>query len=106
MPTSGAPRNSGEPIADADIIALICEQARAWNCAEAVAVARCESHLDFNAISADGQNVGGFQINLVHVGKAGGDAAQLLIPSVNVGVAYAIWLDQGWLPWACRSAIR
>lgn len=84
------------------IIALICSYP--WPCGEAVAVARCESRLDFSAVSADGQNVGGFQVNLVHVGKVGGRAEQLLVPQINVMVAYSIWLDYGghWTAWSCR----
>jgi len=49
------------------------------------------------AVSPDGRNYGLFQINLVH-GYAPQD---LLDPAFNVRVAYALYQDQGWAPWAC-----
>jgi len=58
----------------------------------------CESGGNPNAISPDGENIGLMQINLIH----GYSAEYLLVPENNVAVAYEIWLDQGWLPWACR----
>lgn len=77
---------------------LICSYA--WPCEEALSVARCESALDPNAYNAG--NYGVFQINSVHAAKVGGNLQALFDPVVNVDVAYRIWLDQGWGPWACR----
>lgn len=78
--------------------ALICSFG--WPCGQALAVAWCESKFDAGAYNAG--NIGLFQVNAVHVGRVpGGDPAALFDPAVNVAVAYAIWADQGWGPWAC-----
>jgi hypothetical protein len=64
-----------------------------------MAVAHCESTWSWGAVSPDGQNIGGFQVNLVH----GYSREYLLVPEHNVRVAYAIWLDNaGWGPWSCK----
>ncbi len=78
--------------------ALIC--AYPWPCQQALAVARCESGLQANAYNAG--NYGLFQVNAVHARRVGGNLAALFEPAVNIAVAYAIWADQGWGPWACR----
>lgn len=65
-----------------------------WPIDEAFAVMMCESGGDSSAVSADGQNIGMFQINLIH-GYFPGEAE-------NVAEAYRIWKDQGWDPWACH----
>jgi hypothetical protein len=65
--------------------------------------ARCpngESTGNPNAFNAG--NYGLFQINAVHAAKVGGPLEWLFDPAVNVRVAYQIWSDQGWGPWACR----
>ena len=72
---------------------LICSSYD-WPCADALAVAWCESRFNPQAVSPDGQNVGVFQVNLVHGYYPGAEA--------NVAKAYAIWTDQGWAPWSCR----
>jgi hypothetical protein len=60
-----------------------------------------ESAGDFSVVSNG--NYGGFQINEVHASKTpGGTAIELLIPAVNVDVAFQIYSDQGWAPWSCR----
>ena len=79
------------------IQAIVCQLQYAWPCAEAVSVVMCESGGNWGAISADGQNIGGLQINLVH----GYSVAYLLVREHNIAVGYALWLDQGWSPWAC-----
>ena len=60
----------------------------------------CESSGHAGAYNAG--NYGLFQINAVHSARVGGDLVSLFLPEVNASVAYAIWLDQGWAPWACR----
>jgi hypothetical protein len=45
------------------------------------------------------------QINCCHADKVGGDLSQLLIPEVNIRVAYAIWQDQNWYPWTTRGVL-
>jgi hypothetical protein len=47
-----------------------------------------------HAVSADGQNVGIFQLNQVH-----GYYPDL---GANVAKAYAIWIDSRWIPWSCK----
>ena len=75
------------------IAALIA--AYPWPYAEAIAVARCENrNLDPAIISPTG-DYGIFQINEVHAGRVGGDLTRLLIPEVNVRVAYEIYSESG-----------
>lgn len=90
---------NGVPI-DGWVEALICEFD--WPCAEAIAVARCESGLDPRAIG--GANYGLFQIGAVHVKRLGGrPLVALLDAETNVAIAYAIFLDNaGWGPWSCK----
>mgnify|MGYP001388050227 CR=1 FL=1 len=87
----GAGWDAGEAGVDG-IEGLVCSYE--WPCGEALAVARCESGLDPNAVSPDGANIGVFQINVVHGYYPG------LI--ANVAKAYEIWRDQGWAPWSCK----
>ena len=100
--SDGQSRLHGRGIANEFYIrALICSYP--WPCAEALEVAWCESRFEPNAVSPDGQNFGLFQVNLVHLGRVGGDRTSLLDAATNVRVAYAIWRDNaGWGPWACR----
>jgi len=75
---------------------------------QAVAVARCESGLDPNAVSSGGYNWGLFQINVVHKSRVeamGYSWDQILDPYVNAAVARSIYDDAGgWGPWGCRRA--
>ena len=57
-----------------------------------------ESSGDENAVSPDGQNWGGLQINLVNYA---GDPYDLLDPAINVAVGHDVWLSQGYAAWAC-----
>lgn len=93
-------RGAGSPV-DGWIEALICSAS--WPCAEALAVAWCESRLDPRAVSGDGANIGLFQINIVHRARVDGDVSRLLDAATNVRVAYDIWIDNGgWGPWSCK----
>ena len=75
---------------------------------QAIAVARCESGLDPNAVSRGGGNWGLFQINVVHKSRVeamGYSWDQILDPYVNAAVARSIYDDAGgWGPWGCRRA--
>ncbi len=87
-----APGNQG------NVVALILAQP--WPADEAIAVARCESGLNPRAYNAG--NYGLFQISYVHAGRVGGALASLFDAATNIAVAYRIWFEQGWAPWACR----
>ena len=78
--------------------ALVCSYP--WPCEWALTVMQCESTADPGAYYNG--NRGLFQIGAVHADRVGGDLAALYIPEVNVRVAYEIWSEQGWAPWACR----
>lgn len=78
--------------------ALICSVP--WPCQQALNVARCESGLQSGAYNAG--NYGLFQISYVHARRVGGNLAALFDPAVNIAVAYDIYAEQGWRPWACR----
>lgn len=71
-----------------------------WSIDEALAVMDCESRGQPNATG--GANYGLFQINAVHAARVGGDLQALYDPATNIRVAYEIWSDQGWAPWACK----
>jgi len=71
-----------------------------WPVEEVLAVMRCESGGRADAYNAG--NYGLMQINAIHAARVGGDLQSLFDPAVNLRVAYDIWADQGWEPWACR----
>jgi hypothetical protein len=74
-----------------------------WPLGEAYSIFWCESTGDWGAISPDGSNFGGMQINAIHAWRLGGNLDLLLIPEVNVRVACDIYRDNaGWGPWACK----
>ncbi len=89
------------PALPLSIEARIC--AMPWLCAEALAVAWCESRYDPAAYNAAGPYIGVFQIDpALHGWRAGG--ASLYDVSTNVRVAFAVYQDAGdWTPWPnCR----
>lgn len=72
---------------------------------KAVAVAKCESGLDPEAVSPGGGNWGLFQINKVHaptLRKMGYQWSQITDPSVNAKLARAIYDQSGWKAWSCN----
>ncbi len=77
---------------------LICSYG--WDCARALAVARCESRLDPAAVGGAGER-GLFQIHPVHAAWLGPRWDALFDPVVNVAVAHEMWRTQGWRPWSC-----
>lgn len=73
----------------------------------AARVAKCESGFNPRAVSPGGSNLGLFQVNRVHRRRweaMGYSAGQMLEAEPNTRVAYAIFREQGWSPWACRWA--
>lgn len=85
--------------------ALIC--AYPWPCAEALAVARCESGIDaagrLNGTAAvGGSSYGLFQINAVHAYRWPDFWDEWMDPTKNAEWAFQLWSEQGWNPWTCR----
>ncbi len=86
--------------------ALIC--AYPWPCQEALGVvygnARCPNgESGGNPRAYFEGNYGLFQINgTSHARRVGGNLAALWDAATNIAVAYAIYADQGWGPWACK----
>ena len=98
-------RKDGTHVYSPTIVSLIISYD--WPCDEALGVvygnARCpygESTGDPNAYS--GGNYGLYQINAIHAARVGYDLGRLFDPATNIGVAYGLWLERGWQPWACR----
>lgn len=81
----------------ASVITIACAPVYQWDCQDVLTVTLCESTWRWREVSDDGQNVGAFQVNLIH----GYTREWLLNPQHNVDAAYHIWLDQGWAPWSC-----
>lgn len=85
--------------------ALICSYS--WPCAEALAVARCESGVDAAGRLAGTAAVGGssyglFQINAVHAYRWPQFWDEWMDPTKNTEWAFQLWSEQGWSPWTCR----
>jgi hypothetical protein len=84
---------------------MIC--AMPWPCAEAIAVASCESGRDMNGLldgnwATNGNNFGLFQINSVHASKWPDFYDNWMDPTRNIQFAFEIWSDSGWYPWHCQ----
>lgn len=85
-------------------VASGCEQYRSlisaynWPVDVAIAVANSESGCNTHAVSPT-RDHGIFQINEVHIAKAGSIQA-LHDPATNIKVAYQIWSRQGFRPWS------
>ena len=80
-----------------------------WDGPNVWAVAACESSGRPDAVSPDGQNWGLMQLGVIHKARAerlGFTWEQMLQPRPNLLVAYDLWLDQGWAPWACRYVLE
>lgn len=85
------------------IEAIICSYP--WPCAEALAVARCESGLNPIAVSPDGANWGLMQLNQPTWAPYFGAQrwASVLDATANVAMAYEIYQRAGsWASWSCR----
>ena len=104
-------RSSGELRGIYAFRSIICRYD--WPCSEAIRVVygptppnqqaplgcdNGESGGDERAGEGWSDNIGLFQINLIH----GFTVAQLVDPVFNTQVAYDLWRDQGWQPWSCR----
>lgn len=68
-----------------------------WEVSTMIRIIDCESHGDENAVSPDGQNVGAYQLNVVH-GYSYEDATN---PEISTALAHDVWLSQGYEAWAC-----
>lgn len=74
-----------------------------WDLVTVERIILCESHGDPRAISADGQNWGLGQVNLVHLSRVNGDPYALLDPATNIRVMHDIYIDNaGFSPWSCK----
>lgn len=85
------------PVAAADGCPEIIQAYFGSRAPQACSVSFCESTWRSWAISPDGQNIGLFQINVIHGWRASTD------PETNV--AYAYELSQGgydWSAWSCQ----
>lgn len=47
-------------------------------------------------------NYGLMQINAAHVWRVGWNLENLYDPAVNLRVAWEIYQESGWTPWACK----
>ncbi len=80
-----------------------------WNCAEAIAIAACESgrdmagRLDGNW-ATNGNHYGLFQISYIHAHRWSDFYENWMDPAKNAQWAYEIYAQQGWYPWSCRWA--
>lgn len=102
-----AARPGARPVAApaGGVAAVVC--AYPWPCADALGVvygnARCPNgESGGNPLAYNAGNYGLYQINAVHAARVDGDLSRLFDVETNVAVAYALWRDQGWAPWACR----
>ena len=84
----------------AALIEIVCSYS--WDCGEAPAVVWCESRFDPSAISPDGSNIGLWQINVIHGARVEYDYRRLLDPHTNTAIAWQLYVERGWQPWACR----
>jgi hypothetical protein len=89
--------------------AMICS--KPWPCAEAIAVASCESGLDRHGRldgnwATNGNNYGLFQINGVHADKWPDFYQDWMNPEKNIEWAFEIWSKSGWAPWECKPVLR
>lgn len=86
-----------------DIEAAIC--AYGWDCWTALRIARCESGPDYIAGYNGHGAAGTFQLMPVHAwrfeARGWSFYDDALIPERNIAVAFDLWSEQGWRPWAC-----
>lgn len=76
---------------------LLIGQWRDWDADTMARIIECESGGDENAVSPDGQNVGAYQLNVVH----GWTYEQMTDPIVSTDLAHDLWLSSGYEAWAC-----
>jgi hypothetical protein len=79
--------------------ALICTYS--WPCEQALRVAQCESRWQAGALSPGG-HIGLFQLAPMHARRIGATPSALFDPEINVAVAFHLWSESGWRPWACK----
>ncbi len=84
---------------ESSVEARICSYQ--WPCAEALAVAFCESRYDPAARNSSGAK-GLWQFMPVHDWRLG-PGETFYDPVVATRIAYEVWSEQGWTPWeSCR----
>jgi hypothetical protein len=87
---------------DTPIEKYICEKFGVYDCKVALAIASAESGLREQALNINTNStidVGIFQVNSVHVRRAGCSLKELVDQYKNVDCAYTIFKEQGWNPW-------
>lgn len=95
-----------EESGNSDIATMIC--AEDWNCAIALAIAKCESTLNEQTIAYEPNgtfSLGIFQINSVQFSRVE-NIGELLTAETNIKVAKAIYDEQGWSPWSCAHNLN
>lgn len=104
-PAPAAPAPAPAPSYAAGSVEDIITRYFGASASKAIAVARCESSLNPNAVSAGGGNHGLFQINNVHSGTwqsvTGAPWSARYDAELNTKFAHWLWSQQGWGPWAC-----
>jgi len=89
---------------DGDAVRTAIRQSFPDQYEKALAVAKCESGLNPEAVSPGGGNWGLFQINTIHTSRVqsmGYSWDQITDPYVNSKVARSIYNEVGWSAWAC-----
>lgn len=71
-----------------------------WPCSTALRVEWCESRN--RPTATNGLMEGLMQIHLPSHRRRLQAGESLFDPDVNLRVAYEIWSEQGWRPWACK----
>ena len=101
---SDGPIPAHDPAGAQDVAAVVCSYG--WDCAEALAVAWCESRHDPGAIDPTRENFGLMQINEATWRPYFGEErwSRVLEPEENVKMAFTIYQRAGntWQPWSCR----
>lgn len=86
--------------AQTDYRDLICSYP--WSCTQALAVARCESTFNPNAVSPSG-HIGLFQISPRFHSARLWPGESLTDPEANVRIAWELYSEAGgWGPWSCK----
>lgn len=78
--------------------ALLCSYP--WHCSTAYNVMWCESRGNPQAYNAATKMYGLMQISSIHAARVGGDLARLYEPETNARIAYQLYTESGWSPWA------
>lgn len=88
---------------------MLCDPKWEWDCAEAKAVAYCESRMNPNAVSKPNTN-GTIDRGLMQINSVWQEAwhpdvwARILDPEVNIAMAHHAWKvgNRSWKYWTCQ----